>query len=233
MSVTYTSIEEGIPLPFGADRGLLAWIQTRAFDDGFVRFDALAEYFQAFGLDQGGREYTAVRQRIRRLGSLAISITLESELESARLQMHPLKKIFLPKDGSGSIRPEVGRVSPQLLLIRRRYGFDLDPDLWALLRRHPVPQSLALLGQFHNRPKAWDFVSFVLYRCFAARCPTVVPWNELVQQLGSTDRTGHRLRRTLRRILEEVRGTHPGLPVRFLPNRGGLEVEPWRADRDP
>jgi len=232
LSVTYTSIEEGVPLPFGADRGLLAWIQTRAFDDGSVRFDALAEYFQAFGLDQGGREYAVVRQRIRRLGSLAISITLESELESARLQMHPLKKIFLPKDGSDCIRPPAGRVSPHLLLIRRRYGFDLDSDLWALLRRHPVPQSLALLRRFHNRPKAWDFVSFVLYRCFAARRPTVIPWDDLVQHLGSTDRTGHRLRRTLRRILEEVKGTHPGLPARFLPDGGGFEVGPWSADQD-
>ncbi len=104
----------------------------------------------------------------------------------------------------------------------------LSRSFYRYLRRSPVPVPRALLRRFHARPLAWDLVSFTFWRCCAARRPSVVPWASLVDHLGSRDRDHKQLRRSLRRILDDVRVAYPGFPARLLPRRQGLAVAPWR-----
>jgi hypothetical protein len=189
--VTFTALDPGHPLPYGADRALLGWIQTRGYEDRFITFHSLTNFFDAFGLSRSGRDYARFRERLARLLGLA--------------------------------------VTPPLLLVRSRYGFELDPDFHAYLRTNPVPLPLPLMRLFHNRPQAWDFASFVLYRCFAARAASVVPWSELTEQMASTDRYPRRLKANLRQVLQEVRVVYPGFPAHFLPGWQGLAVARWRA----
>jgi hypothetical protein len=40
---------------------------------------------------------------------------------------------------------------------------------------------------FKNSPQGWDFASFVLYRSYAARSRSVLPWPALIEQLGCED----------------------------------------------
>jgi hypothetical protein len=54
LNITVASIEPGIPLPYGADRALLGWIQTLCYHDRFVSFDTLTQFFRAFGLSDSG-----------------------------------------------------------------------------------------------------------------------------------------------------------------------------------
>lgn len=219
LQVTFTSVDEGVPLAFGADRALLGWLQTRAFADGTVDLDTLTDYFRDFGLGASGREYRQFRLRLRRLESLAITISLVSAEAESRVRLHPLKRSFLP-------RPIDGREGAGAFLERKGYGFALDPDFWHHLRANPVPLPLRLMRRFHNRPQAWDFASFALYRTYAAKSPSVVPWADLLAQLGCEDRSPYRLRGSLARVLEEVRAFDPSFPGRLRPGLGGLWVAP-------
>jgi hypothetical protein len=228
LSVTFTSIDENVPVAFGADRALLGWIQTRGYDDGFVSFNSLTEFFRAFGLSQSGREYLRFRERLRRLESLSITVRLDTDEEAARVNLQPIKKSFTPRTSREARERLAQETAPQLMLVKSRYGFQLDPDFWEYLKANPVPLPLALMRLFHNRPKAWDLTAFVLYRSYAARTPSVVPWQELLNQMGSTDRYPHRLKATFTTVLDEIRVVYPTLGARFLRGFGGLQIEPWR-----
>ena len=57
LSVTFTAIGDGSVLPFGADRAVLGWIQTRAFQTGYVAYNTLTEFFRDFQLSPNGRNY--------------------------------------------------------------------------------------------------------------------------------------------------------------------------------
>ena len=42
LSVTFAAIGKDAVLPYGADRALLGWIQTRAYSEGFISFEESA-----------------------------------------------------------------------------------------------------------------------------------------------------------------------------------------------
>ncbi len=230
LTVTLTALDDRLPLPFGADRTLLAWIQTLAFSSGFAAFDAVVEYLNAFGLGSGGRDYRVFRDRLARLENLAVRVQLETPDEVATIRLHPLKGSFLPRNRrSGTQTLAAAGALPSQLLLRNGYGLALDPDFWVYLRDQPVALPFEQLLPFSNRPKAWDFASFVLYRSFAARQPATIPWTELVAQLASVDRSPRRLRATLGRVLAEIRTGMPGFPAQLRPGAEGLCIEPWQG----
>lgn len=107
-----------------------------------------------------------------------------------------------------------------------RLSVSLDRDFWLYLQSDAVALPLDLLRAFRRRPKAWDLVAFVPHRCTIAKSPSVVPWPDLVEQLGTLDQSPQRLRRTLARVLDEIRVVHPRFPARFV-RGGGMLVGPW------
>ena len=221
LRVTFLATNGRFPLPFGADRSLLAWITTKAFANGSVRFPAIADYFRAFGLDRGGRSYAIFRERFQRIANLAIRIEEidEDERRTRRLflipeSVEPLELLDAPSAGLG-----------RGLFAYERYGFRLDEGFWRYLRETRIPMPIRVLKELHDQPQAWDFAQFLLYRCHVARSPSVVPWRELVEQLGSQDRNPDRLRWVLRRLLARVVALEPRCQARFLRGSGGLEVQ--------
>lgn len=233
LSVTFAAIGKDAVLPYGADRALLGWIQTRAYTEGFISFDRLTEFLSAFGLDDGGKNYRLFRGRVDRLSRLAVSIETSTQDEEALLNITPIRAAYYPKSTKEAKRTLTTEEAGQLLLIPQRYGFQLDPVFWEYLRANPVPLPLPLMRLFHNKPKGWDFAQFVLYRCFAAKRRSVVPWSVFSEQLGSTDHDRRRLKFTLKRCLAEMKVIYPDLPAKFLPEYEGLEVAQWRPPRNP
>jgi Plasmid encoded RepA protein len=230
LTVTFTAVDPEQPLPFGADRALLGWIQTLAYRSPQIRFSSLTEFFRAFGLADSGREYRVFHERLARLRGLAISVQLASEEGDHRVTMHPIKRSFLP--GREEAQTLLGSEDePPRMLAPRDYGFELDPDFYESLRANPIPLPLPVMRAFHNSPKAWDFASFVLYRSFAARTISILPWSELLQQIGSEDAAHRRLKATLAGVLAQIRVLYPDFPPRFLPGRRGLLIEPWRPPK--
>jgi hypothetical protein len=45
LTVHFSTTKLGVPIPFGADRALLAWITTLAYQTGWVSFDSLTSFF--------------------------------------------------------------------------------------------------------------------------------------------------------------------------------------------
>jgi hypothetical protein len=231
LRVTFTALGDP-PLPFGADRALLAWIQTRAFPDGLVTFMSLRDFFDAFGLDTGGRNYRRFTERLERLKHLSVTVAIESEDEEILVNTTPIKAAYTPKS-TGEMRKRIASEDAgQVLMVPVRYGFRLDPDFWRYLQNNPVPMPLPLMRAFHDEPKAWDFTQLVLWRCFAARQTSRVPWQGLVDQLGTEDKNPKQIKYTLGKILKRIKVIYPDLPAEFLPAYEGLEVGPWRPPND-
>jgi hypothetical protein len=227
LSVTFAAVGEGAVLPFGADRALFGWIQTRAYRDGFIAFETLKEFLTAFGLNDSGANYRLFKQRVDRLTHFAVSIETSTDDEEALLNITPVRSAYFPKSSRAARRKISIEDAGQLLLIPEKYGFRLDPMFWEYLKANPVPLPLSLMRLFHNKPKGWDFAQFVLYRCYAARTKSVVPWTAFSEQLGSRDTNQRRLRATLAGFLRQMKVVYPNLSAEFLPGYEGLAVAPW------
>ena len=231
VSVTFAAVGDGAVLPYGADRAVLGWIQTRAFKNGFVEYDTLKEFFTDFHLNDSGANYQRFRQRVERLTHLAVSIEGQDEETGVVENLMPVKRAFFPKTSREARHRVKEEEAGQLLMVPQRYGFQLDPDFWTYLRTNPVPLPLPLMRLFHNKPKGWDFAQFCLWRCYAARSETMIPWEPFQAQLGSTDKNPKQLRYTLRRYLEQMKVVYPDLPAEFEMDGRGLRVSHWRPPK--
>ncbi len=226
--VTFAAVDPMIGLPFGADRALLAWIQTRAFRDGYVIFDTLGDFFAVFGLNSSGANYARFKARLERLANLTIQVRLSgSEIDITNAP--PLERAVFPDTPPGSRAMTIaGPEGVERLLRPERYGLQLSRTFHRYLCESPIPLPLDLLRRFHDQPMAWDLASLTIWRCYAANRASFIPWGSLVEHLGSHDRDRKQLKRSLHQVLDTIRRVYPTFPVRFLPRYRGLAIEPWR-----
>ncbi len=222
LTVTYLATDPAVPLPFGADRGLLAWMMTRAFADGIAHLGAIREYFVAFGLSEGGQGYRIFRERYQRITNLALRI------EETSPEARTIRRLFVTPAAREPLALEPGAEGALRSRDHSPYGFSLDEGFWRYLRDTRIPTPLDLLRAFHDAPQAWDFCQLALFRCYSARTASVIPWAELLNQLGTTTTHPRRLKSHLAGVLHTVRGFYPDFPARFLAGLTGLEVRPWR-----
>lgn len=225
--VTFTATHPDYPLPFGADRAVLAWISTLAYQHGHVEFDTLRGFFDTFRIPDCGTNYTRFKARIDRLSHLAINIHTTAGavyVENAP----PVARAIYPTTPKEARRMLVDEDQGQQLLIPQRYGFQLGREFHQYLRSNPVPLPLELMRLFHAEPKAWDFTQLVLWRCYAAKRPSVVPWKALIEQLGSQDKDEKQLKRSLVKILDRLRVVYPDFPACFRRGFRGLRVAPYK-----
>ena len=231
--VTFTAADASLPLPFGADRALLTWIQTRAYRHGYALFDSLRDFLATFGLNTSGANYARFRQRLERIANLTIQVRVTgSAIDVTNTRV--IERAVLPDTPPG--RRQLSCPDPdgsERSFQPTRYGLQLSHGFHRYLRASPIPLPLELLRHFHDKPMAWDLASLAIWRCFAARRASVVPWRSLVEQLGSHDRDRKQLKRSLSRTLDTIRLVHPGFPARFLPAYRGLAIEPWRQPPTP
>jgi len=225
--VTYSAAGPDSILPYGADRALLAWIQTRGFKDGYLYFDTLHEFLDDFGLDRGGKNYKRFHERLRRVESLMINIVVESSGERLVGNLPPIRWSYTPKTAAALRRQIADEEQGQKLLIRAPYGFKLDVEFWKYLRSNFAVLPLELMRVFHARPRDWDLAQFLLVRCAIARSTSPVRIEELGHQLGSVDTNPRRLAVALRRVLKEIHLVYPDFPAEVLSPKQ-VQVGPWR-----
>ena len=231
--VTFAAVDPRIALPFGADRALLAWIQTRAFRDGYILFDSLKDFFSAFRLNGSGANYTRFRARLERLANLTVQVRISgSDIDITNAP--PLERAVFPETPIDRRQLRVsGRDGREYLVRPQRYGLQLSRSFHRYLCQSPIPLPLELLRRFHDEPMAWDLASLTIWRCYAANRRSRIPWESLVEHLGSHDRDRRQLKRNLSRVLGRIRQAYPGFPVRFLPAYRGLAIEPWQPPTSP
>ncbi|MCP3957423.1 MAG: hypothetical protein GY719_06190 [bacterium] len=226
--VTFAAVNPAVSLPFGADRALLAWIQTRAFRDGYILFDSLKDFFQCFRLNSSGANYCRFKERLERIANLTIQVRVSGSAIDIT-NAPPIERTVFPESPPEGRQMRVAGPGGKERIVRPgRYGLVLSRSFHRYLRESHIPLPLELLRRFHDKPMAWDFASLVIWRCYAASRPSVIPWGSLVEHLGSCDRDRKQLKRSLGRILASVRVAYPGFPVRFLAGYEGLVIEPWR-----
>ncbi|NJL18691.1 MAG: hypothetical protein HC938_17605, partial [Nitrospira sp.] len=135
-----------------------------------------ADFFRDFGLYPSGTEYQRFEASIERLEHLAIHVHVVGEREEDHWFPRAAPQSTDGREPCGVVRRSGKRL-------------ELDPDFWSYLERNSVPTPLGFLRRFHARPKAWDLATLVLYRTFAARHASVIPWSELRDQMGSEDQS--------------------------------------------
>jgi len=236
LTVYFSTTEPGVPIPFGADRALLAWITTLTYDTGFVTFSNLTDFFDAFQLARSGVQYQRFEQRLQRLLSLSLSLVLKTPTGIVRLNMRPLQKAYTPRDGFEARRLLAAENhSTQLSLLPsdlKRYGIVLDPAFHEYLRANPVVLPLPLMRRFHNRPLFWDAASYLLYRCWSARVLSRITWKQVRRQLASVDQHDRRLALALNRVAGEIRRDYPEFPARVEKGTHDLIVGPFRPPKE-
>lgn len=162
LTVHFSSSKLGVPIPFGADRALLSWITTLAYQSGWVSFDSLTSFFDAFHLGHSGAEYRRFEQRLERLLSLSLTLVLRTSSGEHHSNMPPLNDAFTPRKGAEARQLLTAENSPQLALVGsdlRRYGIVLNPKFHAYLREHPV----ALPLSYATLPLASSFLGCCLF----------------------------------------------------------------------
>jgi hypothetical protein len=97
LTVYFSTTEPGVPIPYGADRALLAWITTLTYDTGFVTFTNLTDFFEAFQLARSGVQYQRFEQRLQRLLSLSLSVILRTPTGVVGSTCAPSKRHTLPE----------------------------------------------------------------------------------------------------------------------------------------
>jgi len=231
LTVFFSTTEPDVPIPFGADRALLAWITTLTYDTGWVAFRSLTDFFDAFHLKRSGVQYQRFEGRLRRLLSLSLSLILTTREGTSRLNMRPLQRAFTPRDGIEVRRVLAAEDGQQLSLLPsnlQRYGIVLDPEFHRYLRNNPVKLPLPLMRRFHNRPLFWDVAAYLLYRCFSSRTYSRVSWKLVRRQLASQDQHDRRLARTINLVSDEIREQYPDFPARVEAGSHDLIVSPFR-----
>jgi len=235
LTVYFSTTEPGVPIPFGADRALLAWITTLTYDTGCVNFASLTDFFEASQLVRSGVQYQRFGERLERLLSLSLTLLLKTPSGTARLNMRPIQKAYTPRDGAEVRRLLATETRSQLSFLPselRRYGIILDPAFHDYLRGSPVVLPLPLMRRFHSRPLFWDGASYLLHRCWSALTASRISWRRIRRQLASLDQHDRRLASTLNRVAGEIRQVYPDFPARVEAGTHDLLVGPWRPPRE-
>jgi len=223
--LTVSALDPETPLPFGKDRVTLAWLTTKAIQqqDPVVEWDSASEFFDLFHLDKGGKSYRAFWESWKRLAKAAFVLEVVRTGHDSGRVAPILERWDLP-----TMRTRRKEETGLILLPGMRYGVELGRTLWDHLRAHPIPLPLAVMREFQDEPKAWDFAAFVTWRsylCQHTNGKARIAWRDLVQQLGSQDKDHKQLRKSLKDVLKRLSLVWPEVRANFLPG-GVLEIRP-------
>ena len=229
LAVTFTAGAPGVPVPFGADRKLLAWIFDRAIRSGdpFVSWESASEYQREMGIAMGGRANRQLNERFKRVAGLVINIQRHSEgpehddVTYPARQFSVIEDSWLPPSIAGTTieADERQRTLPEL---RNRFGVQLNARLFADIRKHNVVLPRDIWREIKGTTQVQDLVFWLIFRCYSARSPTVIPWAALKEQFPQ-DSNPWRLRSNTREAIRILRALWP--PVRLEEVEAGIAVD--------
>ena len=136
LSVTFSAAAPNVPLPFGADRKLLAWIFDRAIrnDSPFIPWTSATEYQREIGMAIGGSGIRELNKRFLRVAGLVINIQRKADRTKQDITYPIIERSYLPV----SITGRVGDEQPSLPELADRFGFLLNSGLFEDIRKHHI-----------------------------------------------------------------------------------------------
>ena len=215
LTVTFHALQDGVPLPYGADRKLLAWIFDRAIrsNSPFIPWDSANEYQREMGLSMGGRTNRQLNQRFQRIAGLVIDIRRQAEATQQSTTYPIIERSYLPSSitgrtidaGQGTL-PEMGD----------RFGFMLNSGLFHDIRKYHVVLPRQIWRDLTGPTQVQDIVYWLLVRCFAAASESVIPWTSLEEQFG-IDSNPRRLKQHTREAIRVLQTLWPSVRLREEP----------------
>ncbi|MCB1034160.1 MAG: hypothetical protein KDD47_10045 [Acidobacteria bacterium] len=214
VQVEYKAVEDGVPLPFGEDRCVLAAVLHLALtrDDPVVKFESANEILKLLGMQGGGRDYERLRERLKRLGGLMITIVAASSEEGlaersdlrrnlvfGEEHLPTREEIKAAEGGGGELtRPSVDDEASRYVIV--------SGDLWERVRRSRnrflVP--LELLRMFRDLPAAWDLLVVLAARCSGAQKESLIPHDALMEMFREGKEPARKVVYRLQRYLELI-----------------------------
>lgn len=219
LSVTFIASDPGIPMPFGADRKLLAWIFDRAIrsESSYIPWNSASEYRRDMGLSIGGSANRQLASQFRRIAGLMINIQRHGEGGERGRKYPVMQDTFLPATLQSGI-PDNQQSLPGLA---DRHGFVLSPALFEDIRRHFVSMPRKVWVELKGPNQVIDIVHWLFYRGHAAANESVIPWQALQEQFDP-DQHLWRVKAHARAALRIVRTIWP--TVRFKEVEQGIWV---------
>lgn len=246
VALTVAGVNPEIPLPFGSDRAVLAWLQTKArkTKNPIITWSSATDFFEAFQLGNSGPVYRQFRESWRRLSNAVFSIeTLAHPDAETTSHMIPLfETSVIPAMRDSKKEPNsfteallaVSRVEASTSTNRKvPYHVELSPTLFKHLLENAVPLRLEVMRHFHDEPKGWDIVALICWRSWVCENDrrrhrnyiARIPWVDLVNQLGSVDKNHKQLRTSIRHVITKLKTVWPECQVE-LEHGGTLVVAP-------
>lgn len=214
-----------VGFPYGIiPRLLLFWITTEALRTKERRLElghSLSEFMREVGLDpsRGGKRSDARRlqEQMRRLfkSTISFDVTLEEAHRSGEawldMQIAPEGMLWWdPHD------PEQGTLWGSWI--------ELGEKFYKAITAWPVPVDMRVLRTIRRSPLALDLYAWTTWRVFKLSRRQFIPWQGLMQQMGSEYKSEKEFARKAKGALRKIRAVYPALKLDFA--KGGLVLHP-------
>jgi len=216
LTVTFSTGIPDVPLPFGSDRKLLAWVFDRAInsESPMIAWESAWEYQKEMGLKRSGKNNKDLRERFHRISGLNINIERKDNSGITGKNFSIIDTYNLPPSIAGrKFNPDqhsLGYASEALEPPPAPFGISVNQTLFHDIRKHhvAVPRSLWLQAKGNSQ----DMVLWLYYRCYAAKTESVIPWSALAEQFPQ-DKNPRRARQHAREAIVQLRLLWPGVRI--------------------
>lgn len=218
-----------IGYPYGTiPRLLLFWITTEAVRTKKRRIElghSLSTFMREVGLDPntgGGKRGDAyrLREQMRRLFKATISFHEEIQEEHREgerwldMQIAPAGELWWdPK------QPEQSALWGSWV--------ELGEKFFQAITAAPVPVDTRVLRALKQSPLALDLYAWATWRVFKLSKPAFIPWEGLMQQMGTEYERSDNFVRKAKAALRKIRTVYPALNLSY--GKGGFLLHPSRT----
>ena len=237
VEMTIGSAFASVPLSYGADRSLIHWLLDRGIRQvrqlkkenpgwsnedmkaaHWVAWPSAADYLRDMGLDpNSGKNLKDLKDRWRRVKGLRIGLRIQGDDTEILEEIKIVDQLRLPSEQD--FRRESGG---EHMLLNNYFGAELSTTIIEAMMERPVPVPRDFLINSRSSSQIQDYQLFLMYRSYAARSETLIPWEDLAKQLWSEDSNFNRLKARFAQAIKELKLIWPELNARAL--KKGLAI---------
>ncbi len=197
LTVTFSAMLDNVPLPFGGDRKLLAWIFDRAIrtNSSFVPWSAASEYQREMGLSEGGKSNRNLQARFSRIAGLGLVVVRERNGAEVSRGYKVLANTSLPSSITGRM---IDANQSALPGFSDRFGVKLTDELFNDIGRYNSVLPRLIWQKITGPSQVQDIALWLFVRCYAAASETVIPWSVFQEQFGVEDSNPRRIKANAR-----------------------------------
>lgn len=216
--VTFSAGISGVPLPYGADRKLLAWVFDRAIDSEspIISWESAWEYQKEMGLKRSGKNNKDLRGRFHRISGLNINIERKDSVGVTGKNFSIIDSYNLPPSITGKKfdpnQRSLGLAGGEADLPPAPFGVCINSNLFEDIRKYYFAVPRALWRMSKGNSQVQDMLLWLYCRCYAAKTESVIPWAALAQQFPQ-DQNPRRARQHAREAITQLRLLWPGVRV--------------------